>query len=116
MTAPVVFAFGDPARQTWLALSKDGARYHYVHPIEAGDFRVRDELRRVGELTCECEGGRFRGTCYVAKAAEAAESAAQAERTAAWDARPDALEDPFAKAEPTWFDGPPGEAAEVFGK
>jgi hypothetical protein len=94
MTAPVAFAFADPARRTWLALSKDGARYHFVHPIEAGDFRVRDELRRVGELTCECEGGRFRGSCYVVAAAEAIEK----------------------PVERTWFDGPPGEVAEVFGR
>ena len=102
MTPPVVFAFADPARRTWLALSKDGSRYHFVHPIEAGDFRVRDELRQVGELTCECEGGRFRGTCYVVKAAE----------DGPWPVDVS----PIAANEPTWFDGPPGEAAEVFGK
>ena len=100
MKPPVVFAFADPARRTWLALNRDRTAYHFVHPIEADDFRVRDELRRVGELTCECEGGRFRGTCYVVKAAEEGPWPVEATPT----------------AEPTWFDAPAGagEGVEAF--
>lgn len=69
------FAFADPARRTFLALNREGTGYHFVHPAALDDPRVGDGLRRAGELTCECRGGRFRGTCYVVKAAEAALSA-----------------------------------------
>jgi len=109
MTAPVVFAFADPARRTWLALSKDGTRYHFVHPIEADDIRVLDGLRRAGELTCECAGGRFRGACYVVRAAE----------EGPWPVAPSEAEirhERLAEGGATWFDGPPGELAEVFGR
>jgi hypothetical protein len=102
MTPPVVFAFADPARRTWLALNHEGTAYHWVHPIDAGDMRVRDELRRVGELTCECAGGRFRGTCYVVKAAEACLLLMTLQAS---------IED-----WKSWFDGPPGEIAEAWGK
>ena len=92
---PVVFAFADPARRTWLALSRDGTYWHVVTPARDDDFIVRDGLRRAGELTCSCDGGRYRGTCYVVKAAEAAEAAPRA-----------------TSAEPTWFDAPAGAGEE----
>lgn len=101
MTPPVVFAFSDPARRTWLALNRGGDAYHVVTPAGPDDFIVRDGLRRAGELTCSCDGGRFRGTCYVAKAAEALEAAP------ATGGRDNAE---------NWFDGPPGEIAEAWGK
>jgi hypothetical protein len=98
MTPPVVFAFADPARRTWLALNRAGDGYHVVTPTPDDAQLITDGLRHKGQLSCSCAGGRYRGTCYVVVSCEAIESAA----------RP--------TAEPTWFDGPPGEAAEVFGK
>ncbi len=102
MTPPVVFAFADPARRTWLALNRDRTAYHVVTPARPDDFIVRDGLRRAGELTCSCDGGRFRGTCYVVKAAEEGPWPVEAS--------------PIVADTATWFDGPPGEAMEAFGK
>jgi hypothetical protein len=98
MTPPVVFAFADPARRTWLALNRAGDAYHVVTPTPDDAQLITDGLRHKGQLSCSCAGGRFRGTCYVVVSCEAIESAA----------RP--------ATEPTWFDGPPGEALEAFGK
>jgi len=113
MTPPVVFAFADPARRTWLALNRAGDGYHVVTACQPGDFLVRDGLRRVGELTCSCEGGRFRGTCYVVKAAESGPwpmlphpALADGElRAAKADREGDDMEN--------WFDAPAGAGEEV---
>jgi hypothetical protein len=98
MTPPVVFAFADPARRTWLALNRAGDAYHVVTPTPDDAQLITDGLRHRGQLSCSCAGGRYRGSCYVTVACEAIEAVA----------RP--------SGEPTWFDGPPGEAAEVFGR
>ena len=123
---PVVFAFEDPGRRTWVAVSRDGSYNHLVHPVDAHDLRVERGVRRVSELTCECTGGRVHGTCYVVAAAEARERAAQREVAKAEDrqflaataAQARGEPDPFApfERERTWLDGPPGEVAEAFGK
>jgi len=97
MTPPVAFAFADPARRTWLALNRAGDAFHIVTPTPDDAQLITDGLRHKGQLSCSCAGGRYRGSCYVTVACEAIESVA-------------------AGVEPTWFDGPPGEAAEVFGK
>jgi len=99
MTSPVVFAFADPARRTWLALNRDHTSYHVVTPTPDDAQLITDGLRHKGQLSCSCSGGRYRGTCYVTVACEAIEFQVHA-----------------ANPEPTWFDGPPGEAAEAFGK
>lgn len=96
MTPPVVFAFADPARRTWLALNRASDAFHIVTPTPDDAQLITDGLRHKGQLSCSCAGGRYRGTCYVTVACEAIEAAAS--------------------GEPTWFDGPPGEAAEVFGR
>lgn len=96
MTPPVVFAFADPARRTWLALNRAGDAYHVVTPTPDDAQLITDGLRHKGQLSCSCAGGRYRGTCYVTVACEAIEAGPA--------------------AEPTWFDGPPGEAAEAWGR
>jgi hypothetical protein len=101
MTPPVVFAFADPARRTWLALNRDQTGYHVVTPTPDDAQLITDGLRRQGQLSCTCAGGRYRGTCYVTVACEALEA--------------DGLLLAHSP-EPTWFDGPPGEIAEAFGK
>lgn len=80
MSDPVVFAFEDPARQTFAAVSRDGSYYHLVHPADPTDIRVRGWSRdgevvlepkvAAGQLVCECPSGRVRGTCYVVEAAK----------------------------------------------
>jgi hypothetical protein len=96
VTPPVVFAFADPARRTWLALNRAGDAFHVVTPTPDDAQLITDGLRHKGQLSCSCAGGRYRGTCYVTVACEAIE------------AGPD--------AEPTWFDAAPGELAEAWGK
>lgn len=102
MSGPVVFAFADPGRRTWLALSKDGSYFHVVTPTPDDAQLIVDGLRRIGQLSCSCAGGRYRGSCYVTVAAEAIEAAALSS----------------GEAEPTWFDAPApagaGEEVEAF--
>lgn len=77
---PVVFAFEDLKRRTFVALNRAGDGYHLVAPADAGDVRVTGRyLRadgdvgepkvRAGELVCTCKGGLVRGSCYVTEAA-----------------------------------------------
>jgi len=99
MTPPVAFAFADPARRTWLALNRAGDAFHIVTPTPDDAQLITDGLRHKGQLSCSCAGGRYRGTCYVTVACEAIEQVHH-------------VGDP----DPNWFDGPPGEAAEAFGK
>jgi hypothetical protein len=70
VTVPRGWAFADPARRVFVALNRAGDAYHLIHPIEPGDRRIEDLGLPVGALTCECEGGRYRGTCYQVKQAE----------------------------------------------
>lgn len=86
----VAWILADRDRRTYLSLNRAGDAYHVVTPIAADDIRVRDGVRLVGQLTCTCEGGRFRGSCYVVRAAESLEAAAS-----------------------TWFDAPAGAGEEV---
>jgi hypothetical protein len=99
MSPPVVFAFADPARRTWLALNRAGDAYHVVTPTPDDAQLITDGLRRQGQLSCSCAGGRYRGSCYVTVACEALEATPVA-----------------TSAEPSWFDGPPGEVMEAHGK
>jgi hypothetical protein len=105
VTPPVVFAFADPARRTWLALNRSGDAYHVVTPTPDDAQLITDGLRHKGQLSCSCAGGRYRGSCYVTVACEAIELIETAADAAV-------AGDP----EPSWFDGPPGELAEAFGK
>lgn len=93
------WAFADPARRTFLALNRMGDSYHYVHPLEAGDRRLDPEGLALtpGALVCECEGGRFRGTCYQVLAAQKLLDVFQAGGEPAPDVEP-------------WFDRPTEEA------
>lgn len=75
----VVFAFEDPARQTFLAVNRAGDGYHVVTPAEPDDVRVTghplddgsmsEPKVAAGDLVCSCKGGRFHGSCYVVEAA-----------------------------------------------
>jgi sugar lactone lactonase YvrE len=113
MTPPVVFAFADPERRTWLSLNRAGDAFHVVTPTPDDAQLITDGLRRQGQLSCTCAGGRYRGTCYVTKACEAIENEARRETAKAEDrAFLAAVEADI----PGWFDGPPGELAEVFGR
>jgi hypothetical protein len=96
MTPPVVFAFADPARRTWIALNRAGDAYHVVTPTPDDAQLITDGLRHKGQLSCSCAGGRYRGSCYVTVACEAIEAGPS--------------------AEPTWFDAAPGELVEAWGK
>ena len=100
MTPPVVFAFADPARRTWLALNRAGDAFHIVTPTPDDAQLITDGLRHKGQLSCSCAGGRYRGSCYVTVACEAIEGSSLGQVLEAAN----------------WFDGPPGEAAEAFGK
>lgn len=79
----VTFALADFGRRTFLALSRDGSYWHFVHPVAANDLRVTGlvegdgtarfkPLTATGALVCECPGGRMRGACYVVRAAQLA--------------------------------------------
>ena len=74
MSPPVVFAFADPARRTWLALNRSGDAYHVVTPTPDDAQLITAGLRRQGQLSCSCAGGRYRGSCYVTVACEALEA------------------------------------------
>lgn len=100
MTPPITFAFADPARRTWLALNRAGDAFHIVTPTPDDAQLITDGLRHKGQLSCSCAGGRYRGTCYVTVACEAIEGSSLGQVLEAAN----------------WFDGPPGEAAEAFGK
>lgn len=89
MSGPVVFVFADPLRRTWLALNSSNSGYHVVTPTPDDAQLIVDGLRHVGQLSCSCAGGRYRGSCYVTKSCEAIEASMAAVR-----------------AEPTWFDAP----------
>ena len=112
MTSPVVFAFADPARRTWLALNRDQTGYHVVTPTPDDAQLITDGLRHKGQLSCSCAGGRYRGTCYVVISWEAIESAARAGECSEAEVRHERL----TEGEPTWFDNPAGagESVEAF--
>lgn len=82
MPKPLVFAFVDAPRRTFVALNRAGDHYHVVTPARLDDRRVADSIVTVGQLVCNCPGGTFRGSCYVVKAVEA-RLAATASREAA---------------------------------
>ena len=114
MTPHVVFAFADTARRTWLALNRDHTSYHVVTPTPDDAQLITDGLRHKGQLSCSCAGGRYSGSCYVTVACEAIET----DFRQSVDAVKEEIDrHVIAAAEArTWFDGPPGEAAEVFGR
>jgi len=119
MTPPVVFAFADPARRTWLALNRAGDAYHVVTPTPDDAQLITDGLRRQGQLSCTCAGGRYRGSCYVTVAVEAIEAAPRTTSAAQTiGPLPPANRSLMSSTEdePSWFDGPPGEIAEAWGK
>ena len=86
-------------RRTYAALSRDGSYLHVVQPVQvelvAEDGTV---LQRVGQLTCSCKGGEYRGTCWRTKQAAAFEAG-------------QGLPDPAWLAE--GFDAPVGAGEEV---
>jgi hypothetical protein len=102
MTPPVVFAFADPARRTWLALNRAGDAYHVVTPTPDDAQLITDGLRRKGQLSCSCAGGRYRGSCYVTVACEAIEATGEL-----------AGSQRVISGESTWFDSPDGAGEEV---
>jgi hypothetical protein len=112
MTPPVVFAFADPARRTWLALNRAGDAFHIVTPTPDDAQLITDGLRHKGQLSCSCAGGRYRGTCYVTVACEAIESTGPAAQPSGAEVRHERL----TEGEPTWFDNPAGagESVEAF--
>lgn len=59
----------------YVGLSRDGSYVHHVRPARADEPVVVDGLREVGQLTCDCKGGRFHGTCYLVMTAQAIERA-----------------------------------------
>lgn len=90
------------ALRSYLGVSRDGTYVHHVRAARLDDQVVGDGLRHAGELTCDCSGGRFRGSCYWTKRAEALEA-----RTP---------EKALTVEEPNWFDSPAGagESVEAF--
>lgn len=72
---PDVLAIISASKRTYAALSRDGSYLHVVQPLQvelvAEDGTV---LQRVGQLTCTCKGGEYRGTCWRVKEAEAFEA------------------------------------------
>jgi hypothetical protein len=107
VTPPVVFAFADPARRTWLALNRDQTAYHVVTPTPDDAQLITDGLRHKDQLSCSCAGGRYRGTCYVTAACEAIEAGPAAPSDA------EIRHERLAEGEPTWFDAPTGAGEEV---
>jgi len=63
------------SRRTYAALSRDGSYVHVVQP-RAVDLVAEDGtvIERIGELTCSCLGGLYRGTCWRTKQAAAFEA------------------------------------------
>jgi hypothetical protein len=63
------------SRRTYAAVSRDQTYLHLIQPVQVElidpDGTV---LKRVGQLTCTCAGGQFRGTCYRVAQAEAFEA------------------------------------------
>lgn len=89
----------DRERRLYLALNRAGDAYHVIQPAQAWDPRVGDDLVRVGELVCSCQGGTFRGVCYQTQAAVELESAAADEAAApSWLGRTIAPETELEKA------------------
>jgi len=126
MTAPVAFAFADPARRTWLAVSKDASYYHVVTPTPDDAQLITDGLRHKGQLSCTCAGGRYRGTCYVVVSCEAIESAAAAPSPYVHDfgecqgpcvycaaEQAESAGDAPPASEGNWFDAPAGAGEDV---
>jgi hypothetical protein len=113
MKPPVVFAFADPERRTWLALNRSGDGYHVVVPTPDDAQLITDGLRHKGQLSCSCAGGRYRGSCYVTVACEAIENEARRETAKVEDRA--FLADVEADI-PGWFDNPAGagESVEAF--
>lgn len=101
---PRPWAFADPERRTFVALNSDGTGYHLVHPVAPDDQRVKDGKLTAGLLTCECPGGRYRGSCYQSKKAEEQLRAGGASAVAT------------VPQTERWFDWTPGELQEGFGK
>jgi hypothetical protein len=66
------FVFADLERRTFVALNREQTAYHLIHPVAEDDQRVLDGKLTAGVLTCECRGGRFRGSCYQTQKAETA--------------------------------------------
>lgn len=62
------------SRRTYAAPSRQGDYFHLIQPVAVelvdADGTV---LKRVGQLTCSCPGGQFRGHCYRVAQAEAFE-------------------------------------------
>ncbi len=67
---PDTLVIASAARREYLALSRDGTYVHHVRPARLDEPIVGDGLRVADELTCDCNGGRFRGTCYQVMNAE----------------------------------------------
>lgn len=63
----------DADRRLYAALSHDESYYHLIRPLRAEDYQVRDGLKHVGELGCDCIGFNTHGHCYQAAAAIAFE-------------------------------------------
>ena len=54
----------DLERRTYLGLSRDESYWHVVRPLRADDPGVAEGNVQVGDLTCCCAGGTFKGHCY----------------------------------------------------
>ena len=99
---PDAFVILSMARRTYAALSHDGVYLHVIQPRAVDLVDANGTvLERVGELTCSCLGGIYRGTCWRTKQAVAFEAGR-------------GLPDPAWLAE--GFDAPvgAGEAVETF--
>jgi hypothetical protein len=64
----------DYERHTYMALSRDGSYWHLVRPAQEGEYLVGTGRIQIGQLTCSCDSGRTRGTCYQTARAEAFEA------------------------------------------
>ena len=67
----------DAGRRTYAALSRDATYWHLISPLPV-DLVDADGtvVRRIGDLSCTCAGGVFRGECYRIKQALAWEKGA----------------------------------------
>jgi hypothetical protein len=61
--------------RSYIGLSRNGLYVHHMRPVREDEALVVDGRREPGALTCDCNGGQFRGTCYWVERAEALEAA-----------------------------------------
>lgn len=90
----------DATRRLYAGLSREGDYWHVIQPVRIDDRRIDDTRRIVGQLSCSCNGGVYRSTCYRVEQAEAFEAGRMG---------------PFVDG-PDWLkDAAPGEIVEMYG-